>query len=300
MKHKSHNHQHTQNLNNKKLLWVALLNFSITIVQIVGGIISNSLSLLSDAWHNLGDSVAILIAYFAAKISKKKPNERKTFGYKRIEIIAALFNSVMLISISIFLFFEAYKRFINPEPIKGKIMFIIALFGLAANLLSVIILNKNKKNNLNFKAAYLHLLGDTLSSVAVILGGIAIWIYKIYWVDSLITVIVSFFLIYHSWNVVKQTVDILMQSTPADIKISDIKKQVEKIENVENIHHIHVWKLDEKQTHLEAHIYLKNDIIMSKMMSIKKNIELLLKNQFKINHITLQIEYKSNTDNNDK
>jgi cobalt-zinc-cadmium efflux system protein len=297
--HHHGHHHHGSDLQGKKLLWVALFNFAITVVQIIGGIISNSLSLISDALHNLGDASAIFIAFLAGKHSSKPANKHRTFGHKRIEILAALFNSVVLIAISIYLFFEAYQRFITPEPIKGKIMFIVATFGLLANLISVLVLNKDKNHNLNIKAAYLHLMGDTLSSVAVILGGIGIWLYQIYWLDPLITVAVSIFIIYHTWGVVKQTVDILMQTTPSNINIDEIKSKVEKIENIENIHHVHVWKLDDKQTHFEAHINLKNNIDMEKMMQIKQEVEHILEHHFKIQHITLQMEYNTCADSNE-
>ena len=297
--HHEHHHHHASDLRGKKLLWVALLNFSITLVQIIGGLVSNSLSLLSDALHNLGDSSAIFIAFLAGKRSQKTPNEQYTFGYQRIEILAALFNAVVLISICLFLFFEAYERFLTPEPIKGKIMFIVAAFGLLANLISVLVLNKDKDHNLNVKAAYLHLMGDTLSSVAVIIGGIAIWRYNAFWLDPLITVLVGIYIIYHTWGVVKQTVDILMQSTPSDIDLKEVKNKVENIAEIENMHHLHVWKLDDKQTHLEAHINLKNNINMADMMQVKGNIENLLKNDFHINHITLQMGYECCTDNNE-
>jgi cobalt-zinc-cadmium efflux system protein len=139
-----------------------------------------------------------LLHFWQKKKSHKAPDEQHTFGYKRVEILAALFNAVVLISICIFLFFEAYKRLTDPQPIKGKIMFIVAIFGLLANLISVLVLSKDKNHNLNIKAAYLHLLGDTLSSVAVIMGGIAIWLYYIYWIDPLIPIIVGIYIIYHT------------------------------------------------------------------------------------------------------
>ena len=296
----AHEHYHHEtNLQGKKLLWVALFNFAITVVQIIGGIISNSLSLISDAIHNLGDASAIFIAFLAGKYSRKPANKHRTFGHKRIEILAALFNSVVLIAISIYLFFEAYQRFVTPEPIKGKIMFIVATFGLLANFVSVLILNKEKDHNLNIRAAYLHLLGDTLSSVAVILGGIAIWIYHIYWIDPVITVAVSIFILFHTWGVVKQTVDILMQTTPENIDIDEIKSKVEDLKEIENIHHVHIWKLDDKQIHFEAHISLKNNIDMKKMMEVKEDIEHVLEHHFKIQHITLQMEYNTCTYNNE-
>lgn len=294
-----HNHTHAENVRGKKLLWVTLLNFSISLVQVAGGIISNSLSLISDAIHNLGDTSAIFIAFLAGKHADKKPDARKTFGYKRTEILAALFNAVVLIAICIFLFVEAYERFRNPQAIKGGIMLSVAVFGLIANLISVLVLQKEKSYNLNIRAAYLHLLGDTLSSVAVIAGGIAILVWQIYWLDPLVTVAVGVYIIYHTWDVVRQTVDILMQATPRHIDIQEIKQSVEALPQVENIHHLHIWQMDDEHIHLEAHLNISQDLSLSKAQTVRHDVETLLKDKFGISHITLQIEYKGCKDNDD-
>lgn len=303
MKKINHNHEHhhhdLRGVKSNHLLFVSLLNFSITLVQIVGGIISNSLSLLSDAIHNLGDSSAIFIAFLASKVSCKKPDDTHTFGYKRIEIIAALFNASVLIAICLFLFYEAYQRFVNPEPIKGMLMLIVAIFGLLANVISVIILNKNRDSNLNIKAAYLHLLGDTMSSVAVIIGGIAIWIWNVVWVDPLITALVSIYIIHHTLDIIRDTVDILMQRVPSEIDVNKIKEEIEKISEVHDIHHLHIWKLDDSVIHLETHVNLKNDMDMKQMMKIKSEIEEVLHNKFDIIHTTLQMEYICTDKNNE-
>jgi cobalt-zinc-cadmium efflux system protein len=292
-----HNHTHAENVRGKKLLWVTLLNFSISLVQVAGGIISNSLSLISDAIHNLGDTSAIFIAFLAGKHADKRPDARKTFGYKRTEILAALFNAVVLIAICIFLFVEAYERFRNPQAIKGGIMLSVAVFGLIANLISVLVLQKEKSHNLNIRAAYLHLLGDTLSSVAVIAGGIAILVWQIYWLDPLVTVAVGVYIIYHTWDVVRQTVDILMQATPRHIDIQEIKQSVEALPQVENIHHLHIWQMDDEHIHLEAHLNISQDLSLSKAQTVRHDVETLLKDKFGISHITLQIEYKGCKDN---
>lgn len=286
-----HHHHHSNDLQGTKLLWVTVLNLAITVVQIVGGIISNSLSLLSDALHNLGDSSAIFIAFLAGKRSRKKPDERNTFGYKRIEILAAFFNGMVLIAICLFLFFEAYQRFTDPQPIKGKIMFIVASFGLLANLISVLVLNKEKNHNLNVRAAYLHLLGDTFSSVAVIIGGLAIWKFGIFWIDPLVTVLVGGYIIYHSLDVVKETIDILMQATPSHINLKEIEKEVMSLDEIDNIHHIHVWRLNDSQVHLEAHVNLRSDHTMKEVMVIRQKVEGILHNKFAIGHVTLQFGY---------
>ncbi len=289
--HKHECNHHHNDLKDKKLLWVTLLNLLITTIQMIGGFVSNSLSLLSDSIHNLGDSSAILIAFIAGKISRKEPDIKNTFGYKRVEILAALFNAVVLIAICIFIIFEAYHRFIHPESIKGLLMLIVAVFGLFANLISVVILHREKSENLNVKAAYLHLLGDTLSSFAVILGGIAIWIWKVYWLDPLITFLVGIYIIWHTWGIIKETVDILMLATPDEVNIEEIKSEVEQQEEVDNIHHIHVWKLNDSQIHLEAHISMRRNIDMVEMTAIREHTEQLLRNKFGIRHITLQMGF---------
>jgi len=289
----SHAHHHSKG--QKGLLISTLLNFFITLVQIVGGLLSNSLALLSDALHNLGDTIAIFLAYLANRFGNKAANENKTFGYKRIEIIAALFNAVSLIVISIFLFVEAGKRFANPEEIKGGLMLIVAISGLLANLISVFILNPHKAKNLNIKAAYLHLLGDTLSSFAVIFGGIAIILWDIYWIDPLITIAIGIYLIIHTLKILKHSVNILMQASPESINIQSIAKQINGIDNrIENVHHIHAWTLDDMRCFIECHIKLRENITISETEKISQNIENRLSQSIDNLHLTIQYEYSAN------
>jgi cobalt-zinc-cadmium efflux system protein len=285
-----HEHHHHSGGQGKRLLATTLLNLSITVVQVVGGIISGSLSLLSDALHGLGDALALFIAYIANKISRREANLNQTFGYKRVEILAALFNAVTLIAICIFLFVEAYERLLNPSPIKGGIMLAVASFGLLANLVSVLILERDKNHNLNVKAAYFHLLGDTLSSVAVIAGGVAIVLWNITWIDPLITIAVGIYIIYSSWDVLRQTVGILMQQTPQGIDIEQIKREAENLPEVENLHHVHVWQLNDQQIHFEGHITLSSNLTMDSVMLYKKKVEEILQ-KHGIEHTVLQFEY---------
>ncbi len=272
----------------KRLLISALINISITVVQMTGGILSNSLSLLSDAIHNLGDSLSIFLAFAATKISHRKPDRNYTFGYNRAETLAALLNSAALIIICLFMVIEASRRFTDPQPVKGLLMLIIASFGLLANFVSVLILNKEKENSLNVKAAYLHLIGDTLSSVLVIVAGLIIMFFGIAWIDPVITLIISIYIMYGSWPVLKETISILMQAVPGNIDPDLIRSEVEKIEGIENIHHLHIWKLDEKHIYMEAHLNISENVSMSGMMKIKEQAENMIHNRFNIRHITLQ------------
>jgi cation diffusion facilitator family transporter len=286
----SHDHSHLQGT---KLLAVTLLNLLITVAEIIGGILSNSLSLLSDAIHNLGDTLALFIAFIANKIGNKKADKKRTFGYKRIEILAAFFNALVLIGICVFLLKEAYERFMDPQPIKGQLMLIVAVIGLIVNWISVLILQKNKKENINIKAAYLHLLGDTLSSVAVIVGGLAIWLFNVVWVDPLITVLVSLYIIYHTWGILKESIDILMQSVPEDIDIEKIERELETVPEVKDAHHIHIWKLNDDQLYFESHINIKENLDIRRINEVREKIELILRKRFGISHTTLQFEYLS-------
>jgi cobalt-zinc-cadmium efflux system protein len=290
--HAGHGHHHsTSGISEKNLLAAVILNFTITIVEIIGGILSNSLALLSDAIHNLGDGFAVLLAYIALRISKRESNQRKTFGYKRIEILAAFVNSIVLVAICIFLIWQAVERFQNPAPIKGLIMFSVAAVGLLANLVAVILLQSDSKKNINIRAAYLHLLGDTLSSIVVILGGILIWQFEIYWIDPAITVLISLYILKETYLLLKDSFNILMQSSPKELNLDEIKTEVEKLEGVKNIHHVHAWSLNDQQVYFEGHIDLNEDMPVSKTDALKNRIRTLLHNKFQIDHTTLEVEF---------
>ncbi|NOZ46651.1 MAG: cation transporter [Chlorobi bacterium] len=286
-----HQHNHSSNISEKNLLIATILNFLIAFAEIAGGLISNSLSLISDSLHNLSDAIAILVAYIAHRIGKKNSNTRKTFGYKRFEIIVALFNAAVLIVISFFLFYEAVLRFLEPEPIKGKLMLTVAIIGFIANLFSVLLLKKDSKKNLNMKAAYLHLLGDTLSSVAVIVGGILIIKFNLYWVDPLITVLIGLYILKESYSILKQAGNILMQSAPENLNLEEIQTEVEELPDIANMHHVHAWNLTDKSIHFECHIDLKKDLKLSEVQLIRSKIEGILRDNYSINHLTIQFEY---------
>jgi len=287
----SHLHNQSEGKSQRNLLWATLLNIIITVAEVVGGLLANSLSLLGDALHNFSDAVAVFIAYLANRISKRKSTPSKTFGYKRIEILAALFNAVVLMVICIFLFVEAIKRISHPQEVKGVLMFVVATIGLVANLIGMLLLHKDANKNLNIKAAYLHLLGDTLSSVLVIISGILIIYMKWYWIDPLITIAIGLYILKETYEILRQTINILMQFVPDEINIFDIQKEIEYIPQISNVHHMHVWGLNDNQVHFECHIDLKDDLLQSETESIRDRIAGILKGKFSITHSTLQFEY---------
>ncbi|HHJ10944.1 MAG TPA: cation transporter [Bacteroidetes bacterium] len=286
-----HHHHHKHSEQGRKLLITVLLNLVITLVEFVGGIFSNSLALISDAFHNLSDTVAILIAYITERVSRRASDKQHTFGYKRIQILAALFNAVTLIAISVYLIFEAWDRYQNPQPIKSLLMLSVALIGLLANLLSVLLLKSYRKENLNIKAAYLHLIGDTLSSVAVIIGGVLIYFYEWYWIDPLITVLISLYIIKETYVVLYDTYKILMQQTPSGINVNEIVAGITEYREIKGVHHIHIWNLTDTEVHFEAHIDLFKDLKVSESQKVVDKIQVLLKERFNIDHVTLQLEY---------
>ena len=292
----NHIHNHLINIddnNSWKLVLVIVLNFAITIAEVIGGLISNSLALFSDSLHNLSDAAAILLSYIAIRISRKAHTLKRTFGYRRIQIIVALFNASIIILVSLFLFREAYERLMNPSPVLGGIMLIVASVGLIANFVSVLLLKSGIQNNLNIKSAYLHLLVDTLSSIAVVIGGIIIYFYHIFWIDPLLTAVIGIYVIKEGYSIIKEAYNILMQSTPASINLINIKSSLEGIKEVSNLHHVHVWQLDEKNIFFEGHIDLVENFTVKEIEVIQKKIKDILYQKYDINHVTIQAEFDS-------
>jgi len=287
----SHDHNHHNGLNTttSRLIITMLLNFVITVVQIVGGIISGSLALISDALHNFSDGIAVILSYIAIKLKQKDNSHRHTFGLKRAEILAAVINSAVLIIIYFFLFYEAVARFLEPHKIEAVTMTIVAFIGLVANIIGTLLLKRDAKNSINIRSSYVHLLGDSVSSVAVILGGIAIAVWNVMWIDPLLTVLIGIYIIKESYDILGEAIHVLMEGAPADLSLSEIKIAVEKFSEVDDIHHIHVWTVGDNDIHLEAHVNV-NDMKISESDKLRNKIEQLLESKFGIHHITLQFE----------
>lgn len=287
-----HQHQHGQ-LSGNRLLFSIVLNILITVSQVIGGIISGSLALISDAVHNLSDVISLVISYMANLLSnKKKQTLHQTFGFKRAEIIAAFINSSTLIVIAVFLAYEAVKRFSNPQEIASEIVIWLAFIAILGNGLSVILLKKDADHNLNMKAAYLHLITDMLTSVAVLIGGLLMKYYQIYWLDAILTIIISVYLLFMSWSIFIDSLKILMLFAPKHLEIEDIQNEILSVKEIKNIHHVHIWQLNDHDIHFEAHIEFKRDIKLSEFDSICSNVEHILFEKFHINHSNLQPEFE--------
>ena len=288
----SHNHQHTHNdLKGRNLLISIVLNLLITVSQAIGGLVSGSLSLLSDALHNFSDVLSLVVSYIADRYSKKSASAERTFGYKRAEIIAAFVNASSLLIVALYLIYEATIRFLNPQEIKSGIVIWLALLGIVANGISVLLLRKDAKENMNMRSAYLHLITDMAASVAVLIGGLLMKYYGWYWVDSVLTVLIAVYLLFMGYDLLKSSFKVLMLFTPDDIDLTKISLALSEIPEIKNAHHMHVWQLNEKEIHLEAHIEFYKNITISEFDNIIVKIEELLYHDFGINHVNIQPEY---------
>ncbi|QYS87966.1 cation diffusion facilitator family transporter [Flavobacterium davisii] len=285
-------HIHKHEVKGKNLVFSIFLNMLITIAQAIGGLLSGSLALISDALHNFSDVLSLVFSLVAHKLSRRKASIDQTFGYKRAELISAFVNAMTLLIVAVILGFEAIKRFFHPEPIQSNLVIWLALLGIVANGLSVLLLQKDAEHNLNMKSAYLHLLTDMMASVAVLVGGLLMKFYGWFWVDSVMTLLISIYLIYVGIDLLKSSTKMLMLFTPEEIDIKTIVREVHKIPCVGKLHHIHVWYLNEEELHLEAHLDCAEDIRMSEFNDLLHQIESVLFQKFGINHINIQPEYK--------
>ena len=287
-----HSHSHHHHVEGKNLLFSIVLNIVITVAQVIGGILSGSLALLSDALHNFSDVLSLVFSYVAHKLSRKKASNDQTFGYKRAELIAAFINAMTLIIVALFLVYGAVERFFNPQHIESGLVIWMSIIGIVANGLSVVMLKSDADKNLNMKSAYLHLFTDMMASIAVLIGGLLMKYFQWFWVDSLLTVIIAIYLIIVGFDLLKKSTQMLMLFTPSHLDIHDIVSEVHKISGVRKLHHIHLWYLNEEELHLEAHLDCSEDIKMSEFNELLDKIEHVLFEKFHINHINIQPEYK--------
>lgn len=288
----SHEHSHSHaDLKGRNLVISILLNIIITVSQVAGGLVSGSLSLLSDALHNFSDVLSLVVSYIATILSKKQASNNKTFGYKRAEIIAAFVNAATLIIVAVILIKEAVERFYNPQEIESDLVIWLSLLGIIANGFSVLLLKKDASSNMNMKSAYLHLLTDMMASVAVLIGGLLMKFYQMYWVDAALTLAIALYLIYMGYDLLKESTRVLMLFTPNTIQVQQIVEAISTIESIKNVHHVHIWQLNEAEVHLEAHIDFKEDIRLSEFDNILGQIEEEVYHKFGINHINIQPEF---------
>ncbi|MGC9384942.1 MAG: cation diffusion facilitator family transporter [Kosmotogaceae bacterium] len=286
------NYNHNESMS-KRIFFSIILNLLISIAELVGGFLSGSLALISDSLHNFADTSSLIISYFAQLISKKERTKKYTYGFKRIEIIATLINTTALLAVAIFLLKEAITKLLNPAAINSNLMISIAIVGLAGNLITVFLLRSGIKESLNIRSAFVHILSDTLSSVFVIAGGILISLYGWFIVDPLLTLVVISYIVYQSVHLLIESFSIIMQATPKEITVDDIKQTVEDLDFVDDVHHIHIWTTNGQDVLVECHVLIENfdqnklDYFLSQ---IKKKLS-----GIGVDHTTIQIEQVCNT-----
>lgn len=289
-----HNHSHIGNnkahLGNKKALQISFfLITSYMIIEFIGGFLTNSLALLSDAGHMLSDAVALGISLSAIIFGAKAATESKTFGYKRYEILAALFNGIVLILISIFIFKEAIDRLNNPQMVIGKGMMIISFLGLIINIIVAKVLHSHgsTEENLNVRSAYLHVIGDMLGSIGAIIAAVLILAFDLYIADPIASMIVSVLVLYSGWGILRESINVLMEAKPSDVNYQETLKILQSINGVEDVHDLHIWMITKEFPSMTVHLRVKDNADRDQIIE-ETNKKIF--DKFGISHITIQIE----------
>ncbi len=282
-------HTRSSSLHQRHLLIALFVTGTIMVAEVIGGLLSNSLALLSDAGHMLMDILALLLSFFALRFATRPATERQTFGFYRLEILAALINGTVLLGLSLFIFYEAYQRFIEPREIKGLLMLGVAAIGLGANIISALVLRAGSHKSLNVKGAFLHVIGDLLSSVGVIIGGTIILLTGWGRVDAIISFVIGGIILIGAYNLVMESVHILLESTPKDVDLSEVIRGAKAIEGVRDLHHVHLWTITSGIYALSAHVLIE-DQMTSRSSQILEDVNTFLRDRFHIDHTTIQFE----------
>ncbi len=283
-----HDHQHNvDSIGDRRLGWAIAINMLLTVAQVIGGIVSGSLSLIADALHNFSDAASLLIAWVARKIGRRPADHFRTFGYKRAEVIAALINLVTLVLIGLYLIYEAIWRFFEPQVIEGWTVVVVASIALVIDIATAVLTYTMSKHSMNIRAAFLHNVSDALASVGVVVAGALILLYGWYWSDTVLTLVIAGYVLYQAATLLPKTIHILMAGAPEGITISEVIGAMEHVTGVLNVHHVHLWQLDEHNNALEAHVVVDD---FGQTETVKAALKAELVQQFAITHSTLEFE----------
>jgi cobalt-zinc-cadmium efflux system protein len=292
----AHNHSidsHQETISNyRRLKFTLAIVLVVMVAEVVGGIFSGSLALLGDAGHMLVDALAIGLSLFAMTVARRPATATKTFGYHRVEILAALANGTILVLVSAYIFYEAYQRFLEPSAVKTPLMLTIAIIGLFANLGGVLLLNKASHRSLNIKAAFWHIMGDTISSVGVIIAGVVILFTGWYVADAIVAVVIGIIILWGAVRIVGESADVLMETVPKHVETSQVIDLIRSIPGVNEVHDIHVWTITSSIYALSAHLVI-DDQMVSKSVDIVRMVRQELAKRYNISHTTLQLECES-------
>jgi cobalt-zinc-cadmium efflux system protein len=285
-----HGHHHHHSSNKKALLVSFLLIASFMVIEVIGGLVTNSLALLSDAGHMLSDAAALGLSYLALRLGERKATKSKTYGYKRFEIIAASINGVTLIVISIYIFYEAFHRIINPPEVKSLGMLLISVLGLVVNIIAAwILMSGDKDENLNVRSAFLHVIGDMLGSAGAITAALLIYFFDWGIADPIASIIVAVLIIISGWRVTRESFHILMEGTPSQIDMKDVKNALLKIPKVCGVHDLHIWTITSGFPTLSCHVVISEGATHDDVLMLAQS---MLHDQYGIEHSTIQVERK--------
>jgi cobalt-zinc-cadmium efflux system protein len=284
--HASHEITHTTTRRLALSLGITLL---FVLVEVVAGLLSNSLALLTDAAHNFTDVLALALTWWALTITIKPASSGKTYGYHRAGILVALVNSTTLVLIAVYIFYEAYKRFLAPPEVKAGILIWVGVAAVTVNLVTALLVRKGAEYDLNLKSAFLHLMGDVLSTIGAVIAGVIIHFTGANWVDPLVSILIGVLILWNAWGIVRESVQILMESTPSDIDMEALLKDIQAVPGVRGVHDLHVWSLNQSLRSLSAHI-VSDDMTISLGTQVQNSLATLLRDKYQVSHVTLQLE----------
>ena len=288
----SHSHSHFGDLANQTASRLALsliLTLGFVFIEAIAGIIGNSLALLTDAAHNLTDVIALGLSWYAIRLTSQPANGHKTYGYHRAGILVALLNSTTLVLISLGIFYEAYHRFINPPEVQAGILITVGIIAVIINLVTALLVKKGSEHDLNIRSAFVHLMGDVVSTIGAVIAGVVIYFTNANWLDPLVSVLIGCLILYNAWGILRDTVDILLEATPRDVDTGKLVEDVKQVSGVLGVHDLHVWSLTQNLRTMSAHI-LTEDIPISVGADIQKQINDIVYQRYNIAHATLQLE----------
>ena len=288
----SHTHSHIGDLANQTTKRLALslgLTAAFVVIEIIAGIFGNSLALLTDAAHNFTDVIALGLSWYAVKLATQPAHSGKTFGYHRVGILVALVNSTTLVLIALGIFYEAWKRFISPPEVDSAILIGVGALAFFINLGTAWLVKSGSEHDLNLRSTFLHLMGDVMSTVGAVIAGIIIAFTNWNWLDPLVSVLIGAFILWNAWGILRQSIHILLESTPENINMDSMVTDLLKVEGVRDIHDLHVWSINENLCALSAHI-ITDDVLVSAGLPIQRNLNEILVRKYNIRHATLQLE----------
>ena len=287
-----HSHVHFKDLiqqTGRRMALSLVITLAFVFVEIAAGLFSNSLALLTDAAHNFTDVLALALSWWALRLTSQPASHQRTYGYHRAGILAALVNSTTLVIIALGIFYEAYQRFINPPEVQADVLIGVGMIAVLVNVVTALLVRHRAESDLNIRAAFLHLMGDVLSTIGAVMAGIIIRFTNWNWLDPLVSVLIGLLIVWSAWKILREAIDILMESTPTDIDMNALIRDIHSVNGVRDVHDLHVWSITRNMRTLSAHL-VTDDLSISEGASIQTRVNEVLFHKYNVNHATLQLE----------